>query len=523
MATEPFDRVAYNQGERPLTTDQNQAASDIQRSNMTLADYILRASASLATGVSTPLNNGAFSAFLADSFSVVASSPTANLFVNVTPGLGFANLPSAEPTNIGGLSGCDDVSPLKPLPLSTLQTFAVPTPNASNPRWDIIEVAYDLRLEQPQSRDILNPTAGTVTPTSVDKVLAYYLDGQVGTVVSPSPSTTGIGYKQGVAGSSPAVPGNTTGYITVAAIYVPANATQIAQADIVDLRPLCFPGSLSAVVGTLSLVTDGTNATSLSGQIQCPPGVKAAAWCHANLLSNGVNIAIVAGGGEAACQFQAFFPLAAATAGSVSASPVWSEILAASASLTVNLQVGNTNQNAWAAPFAGEFTGFTVYDGGTNYTGPHTFKVLLNGAAPSSQPSVVLNSGVNAAAVHDNVHFFSFSQGDLITVTDTGGSAATAQANAPTASAEIIYPGSTSYPLSGVKATSVSAAGLGAVDAGDMQAIGVSPVGVPSGGVQVYGASANGQPAFKVNLPLSLAAGTYAIQFIAFLSAGAAD
>ena len=517
--TEPFNRVLTNQSERPVSDDQNQNASNAQQSYMLLADYMLRASASVATGESVPLNNDSTFGFLADSFQVLAQSPSPSLNLTITQGVGFNYLATPGAVNIGGISGCDDTYPLHPIFLSAGQVVSVPTPNSSNPRYDIIEVAYDVQQNSPLSVDILNPSAGTVTPTSKNKVLTYDLSGDVGYVAASSASTTAIGYKSGVAGSSPVVPTVTSGYVIIAVIFVPASAANIPQKQIVDARPLAFPGSQARVNGTFTLVTDGTNVTGLSGKIQAPPGVEAAAFVHANLNANELTIIIIAGGGEGAeCQYRLSGPgLSTASVLATNSTVFWAEVLAASASSSVNLQLGNSDQNAWPAPFAGVFSNLIAYST-SNMTGPHVLTVKKNGALQT--PTVTLPTG-SSGPIQDMTHSFSFAAGDLITIIDTGGSGATAQATDMVANAQISTTGTGgSSIVTGVINGVAPLSNLSVADANDLGTIGIAPVGVP-GPVAAYGiASADAQQVFRIRLPIFSQAGTFTFTVDALISSG---
>lgn len=223
--TKPFDRVIINPLERPLSVDYRQQASNFHRSLMTIGEALVRAmfGASPAPGA----------IFFSNAFTVTA--PGGSLNITLNPGLGF-NIDSGDtPAIIDGLPGEDDVSIYHPLPLSVVQPITVPTPDPSNPRIDIIEVATDRRGEQPQSRDFLDVGTGAITAASVNKVLAYYLDGRIGNFGTGA-STTGIGYKKGTPAGVPVAPATTAGYTVVARILVPAASASIIQADVTDMR-----------------------------------------------------------------------------------------------------------------------------------------------------------------------------------------------------------------------------------------------------------------------------------------------
>jgi hypothetical protein len=224
MADNPFSREIWNVRERPLSTDLNYAQTFSDRS---LRDFIR---ALLAPTPSTVVTG-----FLNRSFKVIESGPSMNVVIQ--PGLGFIDAAGDVPSTIGGVTGLDDPASLKPLPLSAAQTIAIDAAHATLDRIDIIEVFYDRRAQDPTSRDILNPATGVFAPGLVNKVLAWYLDGRTGRVVTPADSTTGIGYKVGVAAGSPSAPPTTSGYVKIAEIYVTAAHTSIVTGDITDTRP----------------------------------------------------------------------------------------------------------------------------------------------------------------------------------------------------------------------------------------------------------------------------------------------
>jgi hypothetical protein len=228
MANDPFSREIINVRERPLSSDTNIAESYLDRS---LRDFIRALLAPDPLAVVT--------GFLNQSFKVVATT-TPSMTVNISPGLGFIDDASDVPTAIGGVLGVNDVSTMKPLPLSAVQPIVIDgAPSAGNSRYDIIEVKCDRRSQDPTSRDILDPATGVFAPNLVNKTLAFYLDGRNARVVSPAPSTTGIGYKVGVAATSgtEVVPATTAGYVKIAEIHVVSGVTTITNSVITDTRP----------------------------------------------------------------------------------------------------------------------------------------------------------------------------------------------------------------------------------------------------------------------------------------------
>lgn len=235
MPDRSFDRTKFHPLEKPLTVDSNQLQSQFDRSNREFIRHLL--------------HNESGNGFMGDGLKVKALSTPA-MQVNVTAGLGFQSLVTGTVVNgdaalmssIGGFSGIDDLEKYKPLILSADQAFDVPTaPGSPNSRIDIIEVKTDRRIENALTRQVLNPSSGQFESTSIQKTLAYALDGRVGTVGPTSDSVTGIGYKYGVPGNPPSVPATTSGYVKICEIIVGSGVTTITNANIRDFRKLLIP------------------------------------------------------------------------------------------------------------------------------------------------------------------------------------------------------------------------------------------------------------------------------------------
>jgi len=245
MANQDFDREIINPLERPLADDINQAQSQIDRG----VRDILRALFSTAAGA---IQSGFISTGLKTTQSAVPG-----MSVEIQPGLGFQDNAGDVPTSIGGVVGLDDLSPYKPLPLSAVQSIAVDAaPIAGQNRIDIVEVKADRRAENPSTRDILNVITGIFAPGLVNKTLAFNLLGRNGRVVSPANSTTGIGYKVGVAApaGTEVAPATSPGYIKVCEIHVVGAVASILNADITDFRTLVGNWAFLTLANTWSML-----------------------------------------------------------------------------------------------------------------------------------------------------------------------------------------------------------------------------------------------------------------------------
>ncbi len=254
MADFPYDRTIINPLERPLSVDIDQLQSQIDRAVRDTLRRMFQISGTVQSG------------FL-DTGLKVTQNGVPDMNVLVTPGVGFQDLTGDVPTAIGGITGVDDRSPYKPLPLNATMTIAIDAaPGAGQERYDIIEVKTDRRSENNLSRDVLNVGTGLFVPTLVNKTLAFSLDGRNGRVVSPSNSTTGVGYKVGTAAAvgTAVVPSTSPGYVPIATIYVGPTVTSILNANITDRRVGIGPTPGDGTVTTAKLVAGAVTRPKLA-------------------------------------------------------------------------------------------------------------------------------------------------------------------------------------------------------------------------------------------------------------------
>lgn len=250
MANGPFDRTIINVREKPLSTDINQAQSQLDRALRFFAEQLFSDS---ITG--SPKNG-----FIGKGLQVGEDSP-AGMSVVVRRGLGFQTDATLSVSAIDSIVGLDDLHDYKLLPLLNNHTFSVATaPISPNTRIDIIEVKASYLTQDPSTRGILNTVTGAFDPTSINKILSHLLDGRTGTVVSPASSTAPLSYKQGVAGNPGSLPSTTSGYIKIAEIAVGSDVTSITDSDITDSRPL-----VGTVSSTKTLYLPATVAESQTG------------------------------------------------------------------------------------------------------------------------------------------------------------------------------------------------------------------------------------------------------------------
>ena len=270
MSNEQFNRMILNPRERPLSSDINQAQSQLDRTQR----EILKAMFASRTG--PMVDTSAFVAgFIGDGFKVRAAA-IPDMTTTVTAGMGFYQDPADVPAAIGGIIGLDDYCSYKPLPLIAPLVIPTPTaPGAGQERWDIIEVAVIRRAEGPLVRETFDPTTSTFVSGLVNKTLSFTMDTEFGYAPAPGGSVDGISYVQGVAAAVGAavVPAVTPGYQKIGEVYVGATVVAINPGDINDCRRMLFPGG----VGHLAMSWIQRTAADVPASllVQGSPGVEA--------------------------------------------------------------------------------------------------------------------------------------------------------------------------------------------------------------------------------------------------------
>lgn len=270
MANNPFDRMILNPREKPLSRDINQAQSQLDYALRELARHVLAKRAS-----NSSLGELAADGFLANGFRAEpAGAP--DMTVTLKAGMAFMSAAADVPSAIDGIVGLDDLSTYKPIMLMADLVFNVPTaPGAGNARIDIIEVKPNRLVGNPNARLILDPDTGAFNPDTVNKTLAFVVDGSTGYVISPALSTVAVSYKQGVeaAAGAEVEPAVTTGYMQVARINVAESVTTISAGDIADRRKLLFPGGVAHFSATWNVTNPGGGNVYTLLSLSAPPGI----------------------------------------------------------------------------------------------------------------------------------------------------------------------------------------------------------------------------------------------------------
>jgi len=276
----------------------------------------------------------------------------------------------------------DDRSPFKPMLLTAPQSFAVPAaPTAGNSRIDIIEAQYSRQLIDPQLRRQLDPGSKAFIDHMFTKTLSFALDGQVGTVNSPSPSTAPLSYKIGAvaATGSQLEPNVTAGYVQLARINIGPAVTTIDSNVLVDRRPLLAPGGVVPFGASFHLQWNSGAPTVAVTSIATPPAMQIGLAPNSSAKGSGTIYVI---GGQikgAALAIGAAYPANASSTSTM-------------ASIIKDIEPG---------PFTGEF--------------PLLFNSTVCTAAALATPPVI--SGVGAVGL-SSVFFSRFDTGSVINNTD---------------------------------------------------------------------------------------------------------
>lgn len=249
--------------------------------------------------------------FFGDAFKVRATSvPSAS--VNISAGLGFMDLLSGVVANgdaalissLGAVGGLNDLHRYKPLFLSDVGNgvgvnIPVPPETAGLPRIDLVEVLVDRKRIEPASRDVWNGV--DFVPGSVLKTLTWQpATGVTGDgLVTAPPSTTGIGYKLGIAAGVPVAPTVTPGYVAIAFVRWAALQATIVNAGgigspvgVVDVRRILGEYGMFPVQAILSMNLTTGVLTIVS--VMAPPGVFVVGYGSAPFFG-GFTVGIVAG------------------------------------------------------------------------------------------------------------------------------------------------------------------------------------------------------------------------------------
>lgn len=281
MANGPNERVIINTRERPMSSDINQAQSQLDRSlRFAMKHLFARGANTGLPALGTPSNG-----FVGSGFWVRPASPAA-MQVVVKAGVGYIDAPSDVPSSIGGVIGLDDLESYKPLVLLTDQAINVPAADGANPRIDIVEVKVRRLATDSASRDVFNVATEAFDPTLLNKTLSFSLDG-----TATINGSGAINYKTGTPAGSPAAPATTTGYVKIAEVLVGTSVVAVPENKVTDLRGVLAPSGIHRVAVTC-LVNSTTPFTPSIGTIAAPPSMQVSVVGSGG---NGADIFIIPG------------------------------------------------------------------------------------------------------------------------------------------------------------------------------------------------------------------------------------
>lgn len=261
MPNQPYDRTVFNTLEKPVSGDLNQAESQLDYSLRNYSENVFTRRSGTTDQSAIALPNS----FIGDGFRV-KQNPLPGLSVFLSRGLAYFQNTGDAPTNIGGITNLDDLSPNKPL-VMVLDKLISGIPSPVSGRTDIVEIQYLRRLENSQVRDVLNPSTATFNPTSLNKTLAFELDNQTATING----TGAINYKTGVDDGSFTVPTTDVGYTKIAQVRIPAATTSITNSMISDFRYMTFGQHNTNVIS--ARYSQGNNGTLTLTSQNVPPGM----------------------------------------------------------------------------------------------------------------------------------------------------------------------------------------------------------------------------------------------------------
>jgi hypothetical protein len=257
-----------------MSSDMNDLATSLNTSDMTLAYLMLAQYGGAGVSTTYPEEGYLPYGFFGNAFRVV---PSSGMDVQIVGGYGLARTNLYGPgyaSNISSIQGLNNYQVLSPIYCGGLTLTVPAAPSSPNNRIDIIEVKASYQLTGAETRDVFDVATETFVPTSVNKLFSWRLSStDVSTVSAPSSSTGAIGYKIGVAASSPTVPSTTSGYIKVAEIHIANGVTTITSIMISDHRRLLAPGG-QLVANALCQISPSTPSASSGSSKTGTPGLR---------------------------------------------------------------------------------------------------------------------------------------------------------------------------------------------------------------------------------------------------------
>jgi hypothetical protein len=266
------DRPIINARERPLSSDINDLISAANTTAFGLSYFHNAQSVGAAISSTYPELGGLYHGFFGTGFRCVAGT---GMQVTLLSGVGLVNTylyAGGLATNIDSVQGLNNYQLVSPVILANNLNITVPAaPSSPNNRIDIIEIKADYDLTDVQSRDVFDTATETFVGTSVNKLFTWLLNSSdVSTVSAPSSSTGAIGYKVGVAASSPSAPSVTSGYIKIAEIRVNNGTVAVTNLMVADVRRILSPSGFMFAQAYCQVNAAGFTALTGSNKHQTP-------------------------------------------------------------------------------------------------------------------------------------------------------------------------------------------------------------------------------------------------------------
>lgn len=297
----PWDRVIWNEREKPLSSDWNRALSQIDQ---TMREFFIRNGwvTGNPEGPGVNIIGGILPACVSDSFRLQPVN-VAGLTVRVTGGYGFVN--GTPVSDISGVVGLNDLSAVKPLVLLADADIIAPVASGS-PRIDIVEIKPRALLTDNAAKLVLNPGSGIFVSTLKNKTLQWILDGDVSVNGSAS-----INYKSGTPAANPVAPAVTAGYYKLGELLVPVATTTFTWEHISDKRQVVAQNG--TVTGALAWTQPNSNAVPTGVINMLPPGFRYAIRVATTGATADIYIMAPANFSKGTCVAQADAPLRLAT------------------------------------------------------------------------------------------------------------------------------------------------------------------------------------------------------------------
>lgn len=284
MSSDAFDRRMFFNKEFPSSASLNllQTQADATIRDLMRDMYAARTDGiTSGTPFATPVTG-----FIGAGFMPYAVS---GMTIGLKRGFGWVYNNTSPSSGLFSLSGLNDLSDYKPLVLGANLGITVPANAGVDERIDRIEVKPTYSTADSESVQQLSGTSKVTTTR--DTTFTWLLDGQFGYASAPGASTAGISYVEGTAGAG--VPAATTGYVTVALVYVAAGAVTLTDGELSDVRHnLLLPQQGVKISTYMNTGASGGLVAALT-KVHAPAGVRACVFDNSAAAKSQYDVYIV--------------------------------------------------------------------------------------------------------------------------------------------------------------------------------------------------------------------------------------